>query len=187
MFILLGRDPLAPVLVGVWATMRRLHGEDPRKVEEALDCAEAMSEWLTAMGKTVAKIDITLNIPGSLKTITLELGWSKKGMPELRPPPLEYSAIFQDRCARLLQRDSEEPISPTVDVFPLVEIYYAKPGNEAGGSLHIVLDDGNEEDGAVDFCIGWALERRDWDGVALGSVLRRMPESERAKIRKSPS
>lgn len=44
--------------------------------------------------------------------------------------------------------------SPTVaEVLPLVNAYYAKPGNSVGGNLHIVLDDCNVEDGHVEFCL----------------------------------
>jgi len=34
--------------------------------------------------------------------------------------------------------------------------YYNTEGNGAGGSLHIVLDDGNLEDDSVRFCLRWA-------------------------------
>lgn len=42
MFILLGRDKHAPLLVKLWAEMRALDGEDPGKVAEAVHCADAM-------------------------------------------------------------------------------------------------------------------------------------------------
>ncbi len=45
MFILLGRDNLAPDLVRLWAAKRRTAGEDPAKVAEALACADAMEAW----------------------------------------------------------------------------------------------------------------------------------------------
>lgn len=45
MFVLLARDPLAPGLVEDWALRRELSGEDPTKVQEAYDCAEAMRNW----------------------------------------------------------------------------------------------------------------------------------------------
>lgn len=47
MFILLGRDEGAPALVEAWAENRARFGEDPRKVEEARQCANAMRSWHT--------------------------------------------------------------------------------------------------------------------------------------------
>jgi hypothetical protein len=45
MFILLARDPLAPVLVELWATLRRELRGHSDKVAEARRCAVAMREW----------------------------------------------------------------------------------------------------------------------------------------------
>lgn len=42
MFVLLGRDPHAPILVEFWAAMRELIGEKHDKVQEARDCARHM-------------------------------------------------------------------------------------------------------------------------------------------------
>jgi hypothetical protein len=64
----------------------------------------------------------------------------------------------------------------------LLATYYAKPGNEAGGSLHIVLDDGNIDDDDVDWCIARARERGDEDGVRLGSIIRALPRDQRAHV-----
>jgi len=45
MFILLGRDPLAPLLVEIWADVRAaLVGGGP-KIAEARNCARTMREW----------------------------------------------------------------------------------------------------------------------------------------------
>lgn len=72
---------------------------------------------------------------------------------------------------------------PTVpDVAPLVRAYYALPLNGAGGSLHIVLDDGNVSDGDVEFCVARAEERGDEDGAALARVLLRMSKTQRRKL-----
>ena len=72
---------------------------------------------------------------------------------------------------------------PTVpDVAPLVRSYYAKPGNEAGGSLHIVLDDGNVTDADVEFCRNRAIEARDDDGVVLATILRAMSKTQRLRL-----
>lgn len=45
MFVLLARDPDAPLLVLLWARIRRRAGEDPDKVAEAEACADAMRTW----------------------------------------------------------------------------------------------------------------------------------------------
>jgi hypothetical protein len=52
MFILLARDPLAPILVDLWAMLRADSGcsEHPgrshsKKVLEAHECAESMRNW----------------------------------------------------------------------------------------------------------------------------------------------
>ena len=52
MFILLGRDPSACHLVRLWAKVRMAKGEDPDKVIEALECADAMEAWAQKLGKT---------------------------------------------------------------------------------------------------------------------------------------
>jgi hypothetical protein len=71
---------------------------------------------------------------------------------------------------------------PTVpEVLPIVHAYIAKVGN-AAGSLHIVLDDGNYSDDNVRFCIQWAMDHGDDDGVALGKLLLRMSRTQRRKI-----
>lgn len=44
-FTLLGRDPVAPMLIAIWAHVRELTGEDPEKVAEARACAKACEKW----------------------------------------------------------------------------------------------------------------------------------------------
>lgn len=45
MFVLLGRDRHAPLLVTLWAWMREIDGEDAAKVAEARDCAAQMRSF----------------------------------------------------------------------------------------------------------------------------------------------
>lgn len=47
MFILLARDPLAPLLVEMWAQLRAESSteDDSAMIEEAEECAESMREW----------------------------------------------------------------------------------------------------------------------------------------------
>lgn len=56
MFVLLGRDPSAWMLVSLWADLReRLH-EDPAKVAEARKCVQSMLQW--AVGRDAAHVDV---------------------------------------------------------------------------------------------------------------------------------
>ena len=46
MFVLLARDPIAPVLVHLWVMMRGLMGKmNPEKDIEAQNCAAEMKRW----------------------------------------------------------------------------------------------------------------------------------------------
>lgn len=74
----------------------------------------------------------------------------------------------------------EKPSVPQVT--PAVHAYRDSKGNTLGGSLHIVLDDGNVDDFSVKFCIAHARGRDDIEGVALGEVLLRMSRTQRKKI-----
>lgn len=44
-FVLLGRDKHAPLLVQLWASLRQFDGEDQDKVDEARRCATAMATY----------------------------------------------------------------------------------------------------------------------------------------------
>lgn len=50
-FVLLGRDPAAPILINLWADIRSRMGEEQEKIEEACACAEACTTWLVMKGK----------------------------------------------------------------------------------------------------------------------------------------
>lgn len=54
MFILLGRDRHAAMLVRLWAMLRALDGEQTKKTDEALQCAKAMNDWRESLGKAAA-------------------------------------------------------------------------------------------------------------------------------------
>lgn len=52
MFILLGRDPAAAIVVEFWIALRRaLGGDNDDKLAEAKQCAELMEGWARALGK----------------------------------------------------------------------------------------------------------------------------------------
>jgi hypothetical protein len=46
MFVLLARDPMAPILVELWASLREHAAGNPSKVAEARECAQNMRAWL---------------------------------------------------------------------------------------------------------------------------------------------
>ncbi|OGO11234.1 MAG: hypothetical protein A2Y53_07615 [Chloroflexi bacterium RBG_16_47_49] len=72
---------------------------------------------------------------------------------------------------------------PTVpELVPLIKKYYAKPGNGVGGSLHIVLEDGNTQDVHVNKCLEWAKEQGDIDGIVLAELLLKMTRTQRGKL-----
>lgn len=79
---------------------------------------------------------------------------------------------------------SPKPTLP--DVIPLVRAYYAKPGNSAGGSLHIVLDDGNVSDAHIRFCMDEAQKNGDEDGVILARLLLSLSKTQRRKLYQMP-
>lgn len=72
---------------------------------------------------------------------------------------------------------------PTVhDVAPLAKVYCAKPGNGAGGNLHLVLGNGNVNDNHVRFCLDQAKAAGDPDGVELATKLLSMTRTQRHKV-----
>lgn len=50
-FPLLGRDPMAGILVRLWAKLREEAGEDAATVEEALRCAVELENYAIGIGK----------------------------------------------------------------------------------------------------------------------------------------
>jgi hypothetical protein len=60
LFVLLGRDKHAPLLVRLWARLRALEGEDLGKVREALECADAMEVFRENSGRATGPVDETL-------------------------------------------------------------------------------------------------------------------------------
>jgi hypothetical protein len=67
-------------------------------------------------------------------------------------------------------------------VASMIGRYRRRVGNDAGGSLHIVVDDTNIDDGSVQFCIDYAEQARDWTGARLGRLLALCSRTQRAKI-----
>lgn len=76
---------------------------------------------------------------------------------------------------------------PTVpEMAEWVREFYRMPGNEVGGSLHIVLDDKNLADHHVASCIEFARERGDAEGERLAETLARMSVTQRRKLANLP-
>lgn len=63
--------------------------------------------------------------------------------------------------------------------------YYIK--NRNGGSLHIVLDDGNIKDSHIKFCIDCAKLNGDVEGTELGEMILSASFTQRTKLVKSYS
>jgi hypothetical protein len=57
MFVLLGRDKYAPVLVWLWAAMKAYEGGDASKAKEAKNCSLAMIQWARDHGSKIVGID----------------------------------------------------------------------------------------------------------------------------------
>ena len=67
-------------------------------------------------------------------------------------------------------------ISPP-EIVALTKLYLRE--NLTGGSLHIVLDDGNTEDDHVKWCEEHAIKEGDPAGAFLARALLLLPEDER--------
>lgn len=65
-------------------------------------------------------------------------------------------------------------------LFELINIYYEFYG--AGGSLHIVLDDGNYEDHHIKVCIEEAKKNNDYWGEVIGTMMLGLSEGEKEQI-----
>jgi hypothetical protein len=87
--------------------------------------------------------------------------------------------MILERCDHILNLGRK----PTVpEVLPIVRAFYAKPGNEVGGSLHVVLDDGNVGDDHLNAAVESARETGDADGEMLGRVLLLCSRTQRLKV-----
>lgn len=52
MFVLLGRDPVAPILVDLWVKIRQeLTCTEPEKLAEAQACGLSLTRWAQKLGK----------------------------------------------------------------------------------------------------------------------------------------
>lgn len=70
----------------------------------------------------------------------------------------------------------------TTEIFPLVNEYYNKEGNSCGGNLHIVLDDGNCDNGSIQYCLDRCITNNDQDGINICNLLMQMSKTQRLKV-----
>jgi hypothetical protein len=76
---------------------------------------------------------------------------------------------------------TEKP-SITPELIARIQAYWNLPGNGVGGSLHVVLDDGNVEDVQVRGSRDSALGKGDAEGAAILDVLLTMSRTQRTKL-----
>jgi hypothetical protein len=67
-------------------------------------------------------------------------------------------------------------------VLECVKDYYKLDNNAAGGNLHVVLDDGNIEDGSIKFCTEYAVKNNDYFGLILGKLLLKLTYDQRCEL-----
>src|SRR5689334_18313703 len=91
-------------------------------------------------------------------------------------PTSEARSSVEARCYALIAAGTK----PTLDVVrPLVDDFYALPGNGAGGALHCVLDDDNYERCHIQSTID---ENSDPTATLLARVLLLLSNSQRRRL-----
>ncbi len=70
------------------------------------------------------------------------------------------------------------------EVAALIRAYYEKPGNGAGGNCHLVLDDGNLENGFIEICLEQCKADGDEDGEAIMAKMLQMSPSQKRRLRR---
>jgi hypothetical protein len=76
---------------------------------------------------------------------------------------------------------------PTVpEVIPLVRALYRSREGGAGCCLHVVLDDNNIDDAAINFCIQYARDQQHPRCLELALLLRQMTRTQRDKLGNMP-
>jgi hypothetical protein len=81
-----------------------------------------------------------------------------------------------------------KPIRLTYDTTTAIEAMfdtYTK-ANPGGGSLHIVLEDGNCGRDHVEFCRTLAIAEKDWLGAVLADVLLQLRDEDLADLESTP-
>lgn len=92
-------------------------------------------------------------------------------------------ACFTSRCKLLANQYGEPFAKPDLaKVRELTNEFCELEGNSSGGSLHIVLDDGNTEGHHVEWCRERARENRDEAGFWLAQLLLMLTDEERVAL-----
>tara|TARA_R110000851_G_scaffold179293_1_gene326342 strand:+ start:467 stop:739 length:273 start_codon:yes stop_codon:yes gene_type:complete len=79
---------------------------------------------------------------------------------------------------------SDEKLQKAHILIVLIEAYYET--NPTGGTLHIVLDDGNYGKGCVKSCITDSIKYKDYWGELIGTLLLNFTTEEQEKIIERP-
>lgn len=97
MFILLGRDRMAPALVEIWASLRQAAGEPVHVVQEAIQCVDAMRQWLYAHQRQEVRALDTL--PADVLVAALQRRGFTVTAPEVQQVDLKPETVwpFPDR------------------------------------------------------------------------------------------
>ena len=106
----------------------------------------------------------------------------KNGETERMEQPNENIVEALRLVVKRLEKDQMKPTVP--QILPFVQALYEV--EIVGGSLHIMLDDGNTEDNHVDYCIESAKKRGDVYGELLARALKFMSETQRLKLFSHP-
>ena len=86
---------------------------------------------------------------------------------------------------RTLIPDFPEDRPKVPEVRMKVQDFYRKPGNEVGGLLHVVLDDGNLELSHIEHAGVLAWEAGDVDAFEIACLLLQMTPTQRKKVQRS--
>lgn len=72
---------------------------------------------------------------------------------------------------------------PTIpEVHPLVQAWYRRPENGAGGMFHVILEDSNQEQRHADTALATARESGDAEAIHLAELLAAMSPTQRLKL-----
>ncbi len=108
----------------------------------------------------------------------LSRGWDFFGDEYREETAGEHAARIEPAFDALIARGDPKP----EEVAELIAAYEDIPENSNGGSLHIVIEDGNWEADHVRWCIDYAKERGDVLGAKLGALLLLLSEADRQEI-----
>jgi len=108
-----------------------------------------------------------------------EIFWNKKKTwGEDETEPLIKTVEEYNNLAKNIRQD----VDWLSQFIALCKKYYQDPRFGCGGSLHIVLDDGNLEDSSVSWCAGYACAQNDGAGQQIADLMEIMTYKQREKI-----